>query len=733
MSGVGDGKSPIQKTPVNTQGSARVDLVKMDFETLIQNKGYDVYHEKAVKCPCHVKNDGNPLSNCRNCGGSGWVFINKVETRMVLMGINIDTKFKEWSEEKLGTVKVSARDCDQLAFMDRITVIDGEVTTSQVIYPRLIDGSMRAKTIYSIKEVQEIFSYNGPDQKLRLLTEGAAGDYTIENNILVLSEEFNDVENLSISVRYTHAPQFHIIDLQRETMVTRVKDKENGGSDIDVLMPISAVARRTHYVLDEQNFTGDYLFDNTYDPGCNPGAANPSTCSPVVILRSDGEQLTVVNPGQEYQLEASQILQAVQGGPNQFIQFLHPGEDYVLPIIVDATVTTDGGGTPVASLGPGETYDIPLHTISDTDANVLYTHTFDTNAVINDCTVSRVNGDGSIEVIQTILAEGSYTFKRITIEDEFAFTGVGGVDKNILVANGVVLSLTETATDIKINLQDPAPATVQSSGGTINENIDSGDTLILPDTTHIQSDGTPTPTETGVPFICTPAPTIELKPKRIHHPPPSATVPYNAGDYVDLYYNSDLLDPFGYEASSGYTEMKLGADQYTLHADNPNPWGNPDRYTDTDGNPGNINPVRWSAWPVGTEFCICDWYHKIMVYGPNLGNFNWVGYFAAIAANNTAVFKGFDNWKAFTIPVVWAFLPEKDQAYYHSTNPLLRNAVSGYSEIRMYLAETREVSGGTAAQILTDSAQFNALAKTSTSIVSGYMFRFIQDTDTFLP
>jgi hypothetical protein len=65
--------------------STRADFNKSDFETLIQQKGRDVVLEKAILCGCKDK-QGNQQSNCKNCGGAGFLFINPKETRMIYKG-----------------------------------------------------------------------------------------------------------------------------------------------------------------------------------------------------------------------------------------------------------------------------------------------------------------------------------------------------------------------------------------------------------------------------------------------------------------------------------------------------------------------------------------------------------------------------------------------------------------------------------------------------------------------
>ena len=96
-----DNKPITIQTPPNTVGQPSVQLVKNDFDVAIEKKGYRVYHDKASKCPCASKNGGAPQSNCKNCGGSGWFYINRTRTRMVVQSMNINTTNKEWSEERM--------------------------------------------------------------------------------------------------------------------------------------------------------------------------------------------------------------------------------------------------------------------------------------------------------------------------------------------------------------------------------------------------------------------------------------------------------------------------------------------------------------------------------------------------------------------------------------------------------------------------------------------------------
>ena len=70
----------------------------------------------------------------------------------------------------------------------------------------------------------------------------------------------------TISIRYIHAPQYHVIDVKRDVMVSPTYESQ--GKRL-AQMPISAQGRRAHYVLDRQNYKGDLIFDNSYLLPCN--------------------------------------------------------------------------------------------------------------------------------------------------------------------------------------------------------------------------------------------------------------------------------------------------------------------------------------------------------------------------------------------------------------------------------------------------------------------------------
>ena len=254
-----------------TASQPSVNFDKDAFDAIIWQKGYKVYHDKAVKCPCKVHHSDN-LSVCRNCGGSGWVLYNRVETRMVIQSMNLDTQYKDWTEETLGTCRISAADRDRLSYMDRIIVLDGITQFSEILYPKNYKGKCFAYTTYDILEIEEAWLFVDPNEPLVLMEEGV--DFEIIQNAnqqnqcgalgyIFQLKKYTDWKNITVSLRYKHRPSYHIIDQPRDSMSTPVLD--NRKIPQDTQMPVSAVARRVHYVLDRENYSGDYLFDNSYE------------------------------------------------------------------------------------------------------------------------------------------------------------------------------------------------------------------------------------------------------------------------------------------------------------------------------------------------------------------------------------------------------------------------------------------------------------------------------------
>lgn len=259
-----DGKPITVDQSLETTGNKpSVRLVKSDFDVLIDEKGVDVWHDHAIKCPCSSKNGAPPQSTCKNCNGSGWLYVNRLSTRMVIQSMNVDTKLKEWSSERRGTAKITARAETRLTFMDRITILNSESEHSEVLF--LKDKPDDAPNMYgTLKynpvEIYAVFLFIKTSTKLRLLKKDV--DYEVERN-QIRTINLGSIENPTLSVRYRHRAEYTVLDLPRDVMVSTEKDK-CAGTDSEKQFPISAMARRSHYVIDRDNYSNNDLLDNSF-------------------------------------------------------------------------------------------------------------------------------------------------------------------------------------------------------------------------------------------------------------------------------------------------------------------------------------------------------------------------------------------------------------------------------------------------------------------------------------
>jgi len=251
----------VRQLPV-LESQPQVEFREDDFDALIALKGYDVIHERAIACPCKEEG-GDNLPNCQNCLGTGWVFVSPFQTKMVLQSMNKSTKFKEWSEELRGTASVTAREVDQLAFMDRITAMNTQSIFSQVLYAKTVEiesvDVLFIRTIYNIDEILHFYYFSAVDEALVEVTQDYEYYNGQTNTIAFDPDDFIGIENLTFSITYKHKIQWHVIDIQNEM---RQSQRVEADEFVVTNLPVHAIARRSHFVLDKNNIQGTLVIPN---------------------------------------------------------------------------------------------------------------------------------------------------------------------------------------------------------------------------------------------------------------------------------------------------------------------------------------------------------------------------------------------------------------------------------------------------------------------------------------
>lgn len=263
---------PIIETTPDTNDGKQPKFKKSDFDKAIDAQGYNVYVEKALRCPCAVVGSGSQ-AECQNCGGSGWIFINKVSTKAILHSINRTTKYKDWTEQDRGTMSVTVKDTVRLAFMDKITILDVDSIYTQRVTIKKKGTDIFGYLFYIATEIEHMFLYKNNTTALIPLVETT--DWVLDENILTFTstvEQYLNSENEArVVVRYKHRPSYNIVDINREVVKYTTSDKDLDcepivGTKPKEELPIHGIAKKAHYLLDYKNLSGESLFDNTDQP-----------------------------------------------------------------------------------------------------------------------------------------------------------------------------------------------------------------------------------------------------------------------------------------------------------------------------------------------------------------------------------------------------------------------------------------------------------------------------------
>ena len=110
----------LQPSP-STLGYPSAEFDKGMFDAAIVQKGYKIYQERAIACPCGT-DPGHANPACQNCGGTGYFYIEPTETKALITGVNMNTQYKNWTIDNAGTITVTTFDEGlNLSFFDRIS------------------------------------------------------------------------------------------------------------------------------------------------------------------------------------------------------------------------------------------------------------------------------------------------------------------------------------------------------------------------------------------------------------------------------------------------------------------------------------------------------------------------------------------------------------------------------------------------------------------------------------
>jgi hypothetical protein len=241
------------------------------FDSVIIQKGYNVIHYRALKCPCMNRETHSPLPNCQTCSGLGWFYIDKKRTKALVQNMTNSKKFENWTESNPGTATITTMFVDDVTYMDKFEIEDLESNFSQVLFLQKYNDKLFAFSTYSPLRVMNIYMFNSPTQPLIPLyskeEKGSQWDYYIEKNKIFFNKDRITSTDVTVTVRYKHTPVYCITDIQRELFKTKSSsdcgNHESDEGDGLTGAPQKSIGRRLHYVWNADNLQGLKEYDNT--------------------------------------------------------------------------------------------------------------------------------------------------------------------------------------------------------------------------------------------------------------------------------------------------------------------------------------------------------------------------------------------------------------------------------------------------------------------------------------
>lgn len=223
----------------------RVDFDHTKFKKITDSKGYILDWYSGMICPCRKDVTEQPISNCVNCGGSGFYFLDPVEITGIISSAVMQKNYINWSEALQGTAYLSVQPDNKIGWMDKIVVKTALTSFSEVMTVYLDGTTKKVKTHYSVDEITANYKFLG----------ATSPHYDIPINFIqvnpsVLNELIITDDNVlvgdRITVLYKYNPTYLVIELLndfRNTFVTK-------GYEDDRLkkLPLRALIKRMHLV-----------------------------------------------------------------------------------------------------------------------------------------------------------------------------------------------------------------------------------------------------------------------------------------------------------------------------------------------------------------------------------------------------------------------------------------------------------------------------------------------------
>jgi hypothetical protein len=236
--------------PYQSVNGPRIDFKNGRFETLIDQKGYDVLWKRMVVCPCRKELTAQPQSECVNCRGTGYYYLSGVQIKALITNAMLQKNFaQQWSEVLQGTVNLTVESEYKIGWMDSFAVLNAESVYSEVGIVKLQPnvGSFYVTTHYTPTTPLSLFRFLDVEASLQQIATTNVTIGEVEGQPALLIADDNLTTDQQVTVLYEHHPEYLVIDILNDYRNTKIKDHE----PVEKLarMPLRAMMKRKHLVL----------------------------------------------------------------------------------------------------------------------------------------------------------------------------------------------------------------------------------------------------------------------------------------------------------------------------------------------------------------------------------------------------------------------------------------------------------------------------------------------------
>lgn len=223
--------------------SQHVDFDRDQFTAFIADKGYSVTWEKAMLCPNLPGGGLAPRDHnmsCTICDGRGFVYVDPINTSMLMEGIRINQSFYAYGRWDTGNMLVTAEPEMTMEFMDRLTLQNGVARFTQRVIRQL--GTMTDVLRYA----PLAFRWVGwVDRTGALVTFSGDTDYQVSSDGTSIQWYGNQPDAGSwYTVGYDYRPRYVVLDLVHQHRDSTVEGQH-------YQFPMQAVAKLDYLVRNE--------------------------------------------------------------------------------------------------------------------------------------------------------------------------------------------------------------------------------------------------------------------------------------------------------------------------------------------------------------------------------------------------------------------------------------------------------------------------------------------------